>query len=64
MKATSAHPTKVRLKFPLWQYLIQPVFHPSVSLHINPVTFWQQYRIEHLHRCWLRDCTPEENPFP
>jgi hypothetical protein len=50
-----------QVKFPLWQYLTQPVFHPSVTLVISPRRFMLLHQVEHLYRCWQRDCARKEN---
>ncbi|WP_299485488.1 hypothetical protein [Acaryochloris sp. IP29b_bin.137] len=48
--------------FPVWQYLNQPLFHSEIKLVLNPSRFWQLYRIEHLNRCWMRQCLPNHDP--
>ena len=45
---------KNKLKFPLWQYLNQPLL--SDKLILNPHTFAYVYRIELLERCWGKEC--------
>ncbi|MBW4553155.1 MAG: hypothetical protein KME35_18890 [Aphanocapsa sp. GSE-SYN-MK-11-07L] len=47
--------------FPLWQYLNQPLFSPSIKLRLNPKEFWQTYSIEHLHRCLQQECAQKGN---
>lgn len=49
------------LRFPLWHYLNQPLFSPSVAFVLNPQLFWKYYRIEHLSRCWHRECSKKGN---
>jgi hypothetical protein len=50
----------LKMRFPLWQFLQQPVFDPKTPLELNPTRFWQRYRLEHLERCWIRAYRPEE----
>ncbi|MGB8702030.1 MAG: hypothetical protein WCD18_21650 [Thermosynechococcaceae cyanobacterium] len=45
----SHHP--INRRFPVWQFLNQPVFHPDVKLILSPKTFWDHYRIDFLERC-------------
>ncbi|MCU0524513.1 MAG: hypothetical protein MUF72_06780 [Elainella sp. Prado103] len=49
-----------QIRFPLWQFLNQPLFDPYVPLVLSPNRFWQRYQIEHLERCWSRNFHPEE----
>ncbi|AFY62437.1 MULTISPECIES: hypothetical protein [Cyanophyceae] len=44
----------LRLRFPLWRYLNQPLGLPGTFL--NPHRFWQFYQYSHLERCWRQDC--------
>jgi len=39
------------IKFPLWQFLQQPVFSSETKLILNPRHFGYLYRIELLERC-------------
>lgn len=41
--------------FPLWQYLTQPVFCSKTPLILNPLHFWQNYRLQNLELCWEID---------
>ncbi|WP_460201994.1 hypothetical protein [Scytonema sp. NUACC21] len=43
-------------KFPLWQYLNQPLMDPKVKLVLNPRRFARHYRVELLERCWYKEC--------
>lgn len=38
-------------KFPIRQFLQQPVFDPNTQLILNPRQFQKQYQIELLERC-------------
>lgn len=49
-------------QFPLWHYLNQPIFSPTVKLILNPVRFGKVYRIQYLERCWYRDCEHRGRP--
>ncbi len=44
-----------RIKFPLWQYLSQPVFSSTTQLVLNPRHFGYLYRVEVLERCWAKE---------
>ncbi|BAZ40950.1 hypothetical protein NIES4101_69120 [Calothrix sp. NIES-4101] len=46
-------PVNVKIKFPLWQYLNQPLKHPKTV--INPFRFWHNYKIQRLEYCWNFD---------
>lgn len=54
-----AHKYK-RVRFPLWQYLNQPIFDREQQAVLNPNRFWQLYRVRHLERCMDRVYRPEE----
>ncbi|MUG94274.1 hypothetical protein F7734_18555 [Scytonema sp. UIC 10036] len=43
-------------KFPLWQYLNQPVMNPKVKLVLDPRRFARHYRVELLERCFAKEC--------
>ncbi|MEO1521092.1 MAG: hypothetical protein AAFU78_09970 [Cyanobacteria bacterium J06633_2] len=49
-----------KLKFPLWQYLKQPVFQADNPLILNPSRYWFMHRASHLERCWLIHFEPEK----
>jgi hypothetical protein len=53
-----------RFAFPLWQYLNQPLFNPSVKLVLNPRRFWQIYTLQLLSRCWQQECAQKGNSAP
>jgi hypothetical protein len=46
------------IKFPLWQFLNQPVFRASYVPVLNPRRFWYLYQIELLERCFEKQCEP------
>jgi hypothetical protein len=50
----------MKMRFPLWQFLNQPVFDPNCPIILNPTIFWQRYQLEHLQRCWFKAYRPEE----
>lgn len=50
----------LKVRFPLWKFLNQPVFNPQSPLVLNPRRFWQLYQLDHLERCWIRAYRPEE----
>lgn len=39
-------------RFPIWEFLNQPLFDPETALILNPSDFWQHYRVILLERCW------------
>jgi hypothetical protein len=47
---------KNKIKFPLWQYLNQPLFNDEQPPQFNPRQFALIYRIELLKRCFEREC--------
>ncbi|OLP19499.1 hypothetical protein BST81_05070 [Leptolyngbya sp. 'hensonii'] len=50
---------QVKVGFPLWQYLEQPLFSADSRLILNPKRFWQAYRIQLLERCLTLDFKSE-----
>jgi hypothetical protein len=49
-------PTDNNLKFPLWQYLNQPLFSSHSKFVLIPSRFVYLHRIELLKRCWAKEC--------
>jgi hypothetical protein len=49
---------KIKLKFPLWKYLTQPVFSPEFK-SLNPFRFWQLHNAEQLETCWQQSKVAE-----
>ncbi|AFZ22859.1 hypothetical protein Cylst_0520 [Cylindrospermum stagnale PCC 7417] len=49
-------PKYTKIKFPLWQYLKQPVFSHDSKLVWNPHRFASIWRIRLLERCWTKEC--------
>ena len=47
------------LRFPLWQFLNQPLFSTNKQLILNPRRFSYFYRLEHLERCLNREFSPK-----
>ncbi len=45
-----------KIKFPLWDYLNQPVFSSDTKFILNPRKFEQVWRIKMLERCWDQQC--------
>jgi len=39
------------MRFPLWQYLDQPLWDSDRPPIFNPVKYWQRYRRGYLNRC-------------
>lgn len=42
----------IKIQFPLWQYLNQPVFSSTTKLILNPRQFRYFYQVETLERCF------------
>lgn len=49
----SREPGTPKLKFPLWQYLNQPLFSPEFK-SLNPFRFWKLYNLQQLEIAWAR----------
>ncbi len=45
-----------KIKFPIWQYLNQPLFSSDSQLELNPRRFAYGWRIQLLKRCWTKEC--------
>ncbi|WYL95290.1 MAG: hypothetical protein HEQ35_16955 [Gloeotrichia echinulata IR180] len=45
-----------QIKFPLWEYLNQPLFNRETELIVNPRRFAAIWRIKLLERCWTKEC--------
>ena len=45
-------------RFPLWEYLTQPVFSPKFK-SLNPFRFWQIHNVEQLEICWQQSQAAE-----
>ncbi len=41
------------LKFPVWQYLTQPLFQEGFHLRISPKSFWKDYQVDFLEHCLM-----------
>jgi hypothetical protein len=44
----------VKVKFPLWPFLNQPLFHPTFRVMLNPARFQYAYQLRLLERCLLK----------
>ncbi|QXE21986.1 hypothetical protein B6N60_00664 [Richelia sinica FACHB-800] len=49
-------PKHTKIKFPLWQYLNQPLFSCHSKFIWNPRHFATLWRIQLLERCWTKEC--------
>lgn len=47
--------SKIKIKFPLYRFVIQLLFNPSDEVVLNPVHFWYLYRVRLLECCWEQD---------
>ncbi len=56
--------SKKTSKFPLWQFLNQPLFDDSHPLVLNPGKFARLYRLEHLSKCWSLDLELDSTSNP
>ncbi|MEL6489271.1 MAG: hypothetical protein AAFV85_00570 [Cyanobacteria bacterium J06634_6] len=54
-------PATSHAKFPLWQYLTQPIGEASRKPIINPRKFWHTQKLRHIERCWITSYVPEEH---
>ncbi len=45
-----------QLKFPLWQYLKQPIFHSQIPFILNPRHFAYNWRVKLLEKCLKKEC--------
>ncbi|NJR52585.1 MAG: hypothetical protein HC780_26460 [Leptolyngbyaceae cyanobacterium CSU_1_3] len=53
--------TPQKIKFPLWQYLTQPVFQAAYPLVLDPRRFLNHYQVELLERCLARSIESRES---
>ncbi|HEY9851618.1 MAG TPA: hypothetical protein V6D28_19260 [Leptolyngbyaceae cyanobacterium] len=51
---------KHQIKFPIWQYLNQPLFSSTTKLVLNPSRFWFLYRVQLLERCLNKAYSSED----
>ncbi|MBD1844659.1 hypothetical protein H6F89_14895 [Cyanobacteria bacterium FACHB-63] len=51
----------LKLQFPLWQYLNQPLFHIACPLILNPRRYSYYYRVALLERCLMQGCESQEH---
>jgi hypothetical protein len=49
-------PKHTKIKFPLWQYLNQPLFSRDNQMIWNPQRFAILWRTQLLERCWKKEC--------
>jgi hypothetical protein len=47
-------PEHTKIKFPLWDYLNQPLFSRNTKFIWNPRQFAILWRIQLLERCWTK----------
>jgi hypothetical protein len=47
---------KIKVKFPWWAFLNQPVFDSKVKLILNPREFQRNHQVRLLERCLRRNC--------
>jgi hypothetical protein len=48
------------LRFPLWQFLNQPVFDRSYQLILSPRRFWRMHSIITLERCLMKEMSSRD----
>jgi hypothetical protein len=56
MFASVMIPEKSKPRFPLWQYLNQPLIDSEKPPILNPRRFAQIYHVQLLERCWKKEC--------
>ncbi|NET01289.1 MAG: hypothetical protein F6K61_12100 [Sphaerospermopsis sp. SIO1G1] len=49
-------PDNIKIKFPLWDYLNQPLFSSDTKFILNPQKFEQVWRIQLLEKCLAKQC--------
>lgn len=47
-------------KFPVWQYLRQPIGERDRKLIVNPMKFWHLQKVHYIERCWVMSYSSEE----
>ncbi len=52
---------QVKVKFPMWSYLNQPLFHPSFKVMWNPLVFRSAYQRRLLERCVQKESPRNTN---
>lgn len=52
-------PKDNNIRFPLWQFLNQPLFNRKSKFILNPQRFWYMYTITLLERCWEKQYESE-----
>jgi hypothetical protein len=50
-----------KLKFPVWAFLNQPLFHPKFKVVLNPLRFQQLYQMQFLERCLCKQSPRRTN---
>jgi hypothetical protein len=53
MKTLMPPPPEIKIRFPLWRYLNQPLFEKTTIL--NPFQFWHYHKIQILEHCWKQN---------
>lgn len=48
------------MRFPLWQFLKQPVFDQHYKTVFSPRLFWHIYQIQLFERCLRIDCAAKD----
>ena len=46
------------IRFPIWQFLNQPLFCSTTIL--NPRRYWHRHKVDLLERCWTKQCSKED----
>jgi hypothetical protein len=54
-------PKSSKIRFPLWQYLTQPLFEEQCPAILNPRLYWHLYQVRYLEKCWTTYHRPEEH---
>lgn len=47
---------RIKIPFPFWEYLQQPVFSRKKHFIVHPQRFALIHRIELLKKCWTKEC--------
>lgn len=52
----------IKIKFPLWSFLNQPIFNSQIKLILNPKHFAYVYRVQLLEKCWDKEYNSKGRP--
>jgi len=50
----------LKMRFPIWHYLNQPILSRKSRVILNPWRFWHTHYVNFLERCWVHEYRPEQ----